>query len=105
MAADEVAQVYLSPTDSSQQIRPIQLQGFVRVSLQPGETKTVKMQLQTEQFGYYTHEGRRQWNIAPGAYLIKIGASSADIKLQQQVTLTGETVTKPLREHYFSVQN
>ena len=105
MAADEVAQVYLSPTDSSQQIRPIQLQGFARVSLQPGETKTVKMQLQTEQFGYYTHEGRRQWNIAPGAYLIKIGASSADIKLQQQVTLTGETVTKPLREHYFSVQN
>ena len=63
------------------------------------------MQLQTEQFGYYTHEGRRQWNIAAGAYLIKIGASSADIKLQQQVTLTGETVTKPLREHYFSVQN
>ena len=105
MAADEVAQVYLSPTDSSQQIRPIQLQGFARVSLQPGETKTVKMQLQTEQFGYYTHEGRRQWNIAPGAYLIKIGASSADIKLQQQVTLTGETVTKPLREQYFSVQN
>ena len=105
MAADEVAQVYLSPTDSSQPIRPIQLQGFARVSLQPGETKTVKMQLQTEQFGYYTHEGRRQWNIAPGAYLIKIGASSADIKLQQQVTLTGETVTKPLREQYFSVQN
>ena len=105
MAADEVAQVYLSPTDSSQPIRPIQLQGFARVSLQPGETKTVKMQLQTEQFGYYTHEGRRQWNIVPGAYLIKIGASSADIKLQQQVTLTGETVTKPLREQYFSVQN
>ena len=105
MAADEVAQVYLSPTDSSQQIRPIQLQGFARVSLQPGETKTVRMQLQTEQFGYYTHEGQRQWNVAPGAYIIKVGASSADIKLQQQVTLTGETVTKPLREHYFNVQN
>ena len=105
MAADEVAQVYLSPTDSSQQIRPIQLQGFARVSLQPGETKTVKMQLHTEQFGYYSHQGQRQWNVAPGSYLIKLGASSADIRLQQAVTLTGETVSKPLREHYFSVQN
>ena len=102
MAADEVAQVYLSPTDSSQHIRPIQLQGFARVSLQPGETKTVKMQLHTEQFGYYD---QRQWHVAPGKFMVKVGASSADIKLQQAVALTGETVSKPLREHYFSQQN
>ena len=102
MAADEVAQVYLSPTDSCQHIRPIQLQGFARVSLQPGETKTVKMQLHTEQFGYYD---QRQWHVAPGKFMVKVGASSADIKLQQAVALTGETVSKPLREHYFSQQN
>ena len=102
MAADEVGQVYLSPTDSSQHIRPIQLQGFARVSLQPGETKTVKMQLHTEQFGYYD---QRQWHVAPGKFMVKVGASSADIKLQQAVALTGETVSKPLREHYFSQQN
>ena len=35
VAADEVAQIYLSPADKSQQIRPIQLQGFARVSLKP----------------------------------------------------------------------
>ena len=40
VAADEVAQIYLMRTDDSQPIRPIQLQGFARVSLQPGETKT-----------------------------------------------------------------
>jgi len=102
MAGDEIAQIYLSPTSDDQQIRPIQLQGFARVSLQPGETKTVKVKLYTEQFGFYSHQDQRQWNIAPGSYIIKVGASSADIKLQEKVTLKGETVTKPLRDYYFS---
>ena len=105
VAADEVVQIYLSPSDSSQPLRPIQLQGFTRVTLQPGESKTVKMKLNTEQFGYYTHEGQRQWNIAPGNYMIKVGASSTDIRLQQKVTLTGELVSKPIREHYFCSQD
>jgi beta-glucosidase len=103
IAADEIAQVYLSPTDKNQPIRPIQLQGFTRVTLNPGQSKTVKMRLSTEQFGYYTHQGDRQWNIAPGTFVVKVGASSADIRLQQQVMLKGEPVVKPLREEYFSV--
>ena len=102
MAADEIAQVYLSPTSSNQPLRPIQLQGFGRVSLNPGESKTVKIKLYTEQFGYYSHEGQRQWNISPGSYIVKVGASSADIRLQQTVDLNGDPVTKPLREYYFS---
>ncbi len=102
VAADEVAQVYLSPTSADQPIRPIQLQGFARVSLQPGESKTVKVKLYTEQFGYYSNEGKRQWNIAPGQYAIKVGASSQDIRLEQTVTLKGDILTKPLRDFYFS---
>ena len=101
VAADEIAQVYLSPAED-QPIRPIQLQGFARVTLNPGQTKTVKVKLYTEQFGYYTNDGKRQWNVSPGAYVVKVGASSADIKLQQQVSLKGEAVSKPLREFYFS---
>ena len=102
VAADEVAQLYLSPAEG-QQIRPIQLQGFARVSLQPGETKTVKVKLYTEQFGYYSHQdGVRQWNIEPGSYLLKVGASSADIRLEQKITLKGEPQHKPLRDYYFS---
>ena len=103
MAADEIAQIYLSPTADNQQIRPIQLQGFARVSLQPGETKTVKVKLWTEQFGYYSNEGKRQWNIQPGTFVIKVGASSTDIKLQEEVTLKGEPVVKPIRDHYLSL--
>ena len=102
VAADEIAQIYLSPTDDKQQIRPIQLQGFARVSLKPGESKTVKVKLYTEQFGFYSNEGQRQWNIRPGKFIVKVGASSADIKLQETVTLKGEHVIKPLRDYYFS---
>ena len=102
VAADEIAQVYLSPKNEGQNVRPIQLQGFTRVSLKPGETKTVKVKLYTEQFGYYTNKGKRQWNIQPGTFTVKIGASSQDIRLQQDITLTGKPVTKPMREFYFS---
>ncbi len=103
VAADEIAQLYLSPTAKDQNIRPIQMQGFARVSLKAGETKTVTIKMYTEQFGFYTNtDGKRQWNIAPGKFTLKIGASSQDIKLDQDITLTGETVNKPLREYYFS---
>ena len=101
--ADEVAQIYLSPTAENQNIRPIQLQGFARLSLEPGQEKTVTTRLYVEQFGFYSHKGDvREWNIEPGTFIVKVGASSADIKLQQQVELKGKAVTKPLRDHYFS---
>lgn len=102
MAADEVAQIYLSPADDNKNIRPIQLQGFARVSLKPGESKKVSVKMYTEQLGYYSNEGQRQWNIKAGQFIIKIGASSQDIKLQQQINLTGEAVKMPLRKFYFS---
>jgi beta-glucosidase len=56
-----------------------------------------------EQFGFYSHANNvRQWNIEPGTYIVKVGASSADIRLQQEVILRGKAVNKPLRDHYFS---
>ena len=102
MAADEVAQIYLSPADDNKNIRPIQLQGFARVSLKPGESKKISVKMFTEQLGYYSNEGQRQWIIKAGQFIIKIGASSQDIKLQQQINLSGEAVKMPLRKFYFS---
>ena len=103
MAADEIAQIYISPTTQDQPIRPIQLQGFTRVSLKPGESKTVSVRMFDEQFGYYSHEGERRWNILPGDYIVKVGASSTDIRLQATVTLGGKPISMPIREHYFAV--
>ncbi len=100
MQGDEIAQIYLSPAEG-QALKPIALQGFGRVSLAPGETKKLSFALNVEQFGFYA-DGH--WNIAPGKYLVKIGASSQNILLEQEVQLTGEVFTKPMRDTYFSVQ-
>jgi beta-glucosidase len=103
VSATEIAQLYISPADSTQSLRPIQLQGFARVELEPRHSKTVKVRLYTEQLGFYNHEGgERSWNILPGKYVVKIGASSADIRMEETLTLVGEPVHKSLREHYFS---
>lgn len=94
--ADEIAQLYLSSATSTPH-----LQGFARVSLKPGEQKTVTLALAPEQFGYYAD---KHWNIAPGKYQVKVGASSQDIRLNQEIELTGAHVNKPLREVYFAKQ-
>ena len=106
VSADEIAQIYVSPADGSplsSHLSPLKLQGFARVSLEPRQSKTVRVKLYTEQLGFYSHEGQeRRWNVLPGKFIIKIGASSTDIRLEDQLTLVGDTIHKPLREYYFS---
>lgn len=106
VAATEIAQIYVSPAPDSplaSHLSPLKLQGFARVSLEPRQSKTVRVRLYTDQLGYYCREGsHRQWNVQPGKYFVKIGASSADIRLEDQLTLVGDSIHKPLRDHYFS---
>ena len=106
VAATEIAQIYISPAPDSPLtscLSPLKLQGFARVSLEPRQSKTVRVKLYTEQLGYYSREGKeRRWNVLPGKYIVKIGASSADIRLEDQLTLVGDSIHKPLREQYFS---
>ena len=97
--ADEVVQVYVSPTDGNSRLKPIQLQGFARVSLKAGEKRTVRFRLFPEQLGYF--DGG-QWNITPGRYMLKVAASSQDIRLEQEIVLTGNLHVKKLRDHYLS---
>lgn len=97
--ADEVVQVYVSPEDGSSQLKPIQLEGFARVSLKAGEKKTVKFKLFTDQLGYYANG---KWNIAPGRYKVKVAASSQDIRQEKVIELTGNPNVKKHREHYLS---
>ncbi len=98
-AGEEVVQIYVSPTDPAQQLKPVKLAGFSRVALNPGETKTVKFIMSPQQLGHWED---RQWHILPGDYVIKAGASSADIRAEQTLTLTGDAVKMPLRTVYFS---
>ena len=99
MEGDEVVQLYLTPAMEN---RPVRLQGFCRVHLKPGETKTVKFKVYTEQLGYYSNDGKREWHIDPGKFGIAL-SNRSDVMLQKSIIeLTGNPVAKPLREHYLS---
>lgn len=97
--ADEIVQVYISPLKKSSKTKPIQLQGFKRISLKPGETRTVDFVLASEQFGNYD-KGR--WAVNSGKYIVQIGTSSTDIWLQKEISLSGDQYTIPLRNQYFA---
>ena len=62
----------------------------------------MKVTMHTEQMGFFSHDGERQWNIVPGRFVVKVAASSQDIRLSHTIVLKGEKVVKPIREHYFS---
>ena len=98
MEGTEIIQLYLSPVDG-QPLKPIQLKGFKRISLKPGETQKVKAELMLDQLAYYFE---KQWHIMPGKYEIKIGASSIDIRLNSFFSVTGNAKSMKQREFLFS---
>ncbi|HOU12112.1 MAG TPA: glycoside hydrolase family 3 C-terminal domain-containing protein [Anaerolineae bacterium] len=86
VAGKEVVQVYIHDHKSAL-VRPYkELKGFAKIELQPGKTKTVTIALDDRAFAYY-HPGYGQWITEDGEFDILIGASSADIRCQQTVTL------------------
>ena len=98
-AGTEVVQLYLSPT-SSEFLKPIQLKGFARVNLNPGESKIISFKVSLQQMAYYANNG---WTIDCGQYTFKIGASSSDIRLESSCQLTGENVRMERRNTLFSI--
>ena len=83
-AGDEVVQLYVKHLDSKVE-RPIQeLRGFKRVNLEPGERKTVEMALQGKSLAYWD-TGKQAWITEHGRIEIRIGSSSADIRLKQTI--------------------
>ena len=76
VAGDEVVQVYMHDVVASV-IRPVkQLIAFTRVTLQPGEMKTVSIQLKLNDFSLVNREEKRV--VEPGKFELFVGHSSKD---------------------------
>jgi beta-glucosidase len=83
---DEVVQLYVRDEYSSV-VRPImELKRFRRITLEPGEKRTMTFTLEKDAFAFYDEE-TREWNAEPGDFNIMIGSSSADIRISQPLTL------------------
>ncbi|MDQ3743254.1 MAG: beta-glucosidase BglX [Acidobacteriota bacterium] len=75
-AGDEVVQLYLRDVAASR-VRPVkELKGFERVTLQPGERRTINFTLAPEQLGFYDQDVR--FTVEPGAFRVMAGTSSED---------------------------
>lgn len=75
----ETVQLYIAPPKSAF-LRPAQeLKGFAKVALEPGESREVEIRLNARSFAIY-HPDKREWFVEPGRYLLRLGASSRDIR-------------------------
>jgi beta-glucosidase len=75
-AGAEVVQLYIRDLVSSV-VRPVkELEGFARITLQPGERQTVRFTLGPRELGFYNQD--MQWVVEPGAFTVWIGRSSAE---------------------------
>ena len=71
---DEIVQLYIRDLVASV-VRPVkELAGFERVSLQAGETKTVRFELGPERLGLYNRQ--LQFVVEPGEFRVTVGTSS-----------------------------
>src|ERR1051325_4228805 len=76
-AGDEVVQLYIRDV-VSMATRPVQeLRGFRRVTLQPGETRTVTFDVGPEQLSYHGADMKRV--VEPGRFDIMVGGNSVDV--------------------------
>ncbi|WP_213981126.1 glycoside hydrolase family 3 N-terminal domain-containing protein [Sphingomonas sp. dw_22] len=85
-AVDEVVQLYANDPVASVSRPDRELRGFVRVTLKPGETRTVRFTLAAAQFGIW-QPGK--WVVEPGEIKLMAGASSADIRSEASFRITG----------------
>ena len=84
-AGKEIVQLYVADK-SGFAVRPEkELKDFIKIELQPGESKTVTFRLDKRAFSYYNEE-LGDWYAPNGKYDIMIASSSRDIRLTAEVT-------------------
>lgn len=80
-AGDEVVQMYIRDKVSSV-TRPVkELKGFQRITLAPGETKTVALEIAPEHLAFYNID--MEYVVEPGIFEIMVGNSSRDQDLEK----------------------
>lgn len=91
-AGAEVVQLYVAPPQNGLYRPAKELKGFAKVSLQPGESRTVRFELNDRSFAVWCDDC---WKVPMGSYEICVGASVADIRLRAALTVDGVSLAAP----------
>lgn len=86
MGAKEVVQLYVHSAHNGAARPEQELKGFEKVYIAPGKTETVEFELNPRAFAYY-ESAIRDWYVEGGAYEIRIGASSRDIRAAKTIEI------------------
>ena len=92
IAGAEVVQLYVAPPQNGLYRPAKELKGFANVSLQPGESRTVRFELNDRSFAVWC-DGC--WKVPMGSYEICVGASVADIRLHAALAVDGVSLAAP----------
>ena len=93
-AGAEIVQLYVAKPNA-EIFRPAQeLKAFAKVQLAAGESKTVTLTLDDKAFRY-RNTRTDSWEVEGGTYELRVGASSADIRLTAAVEVIGTDALTP----------
>ncbi|MFF2842467.1 glycoside hydrolase family 3 C-terminal domain-containing protein [Paenarthrobacter sp. NPDC057981] len=94
-AGKHVIQLYMA-TAAGPVRRPVrELKAFSKVTLDPGETKTVDLHLDHRSFAYYD-AATEKWLVAAGEHTIQVCSDAATVETAQTITLAGDPVVQEL---------
>ena len=79
-AGDDVVQMYIRDELASTSRPVMELKGFQRIHLAPGESTTVTFELSSEHLQMLNQE--MEWVVEPGTFRIMVGRSSKDIRMR-----------------------
>ena len=85
VAGDEVVQLYLRDELASVARPVMQLAGFARITLLPGQEKEVRFRVSREQLALFNASS--EWVVEPGTWQVMVGASSRDIRLRGEMVV------------------
>ena len=85
-AGEEVVQLYVRHLGSSVERPRMDLRGYRRVSLRPGQTRTVRMPLAASTLAYWS-TSTHDWVMESEPVLLEVGASSGDIRLERTIAV------------------
>jgi len=86
LKGDEVAQLYAHDINASIKVPINQLKRFERITLAPGETKTLTFKIPVTEFSFYDTR-TNDLQTAPGSWEIQVGSSCKDIRLRNTFTI------------------
>lgn len=91
----EVVQLYTGLAGSAVQRAPRELKAFASVELAAGESRVVELAVRREDLAYWDVRVDR-WVVEGGEYLVAVGASSRDLRVEAGVAVEGDAVRLPL---------